>query len=117
MSKCAAATLACVLLYASLPVSAQADAAADADATPPAPTCSKPDLPGMQPSDYQVKSFNRAYTAYKKCVQVYVDDRQAAIKRHEDIAKANQAAAQKLLDEYNKVNDQVKSLSGEDDQK
>lgn len=63
------------------------------------PKCEpKPDYPGRlaMTVDSKRKLFDREMKAYKECVMAYVEERKAAI-------KANDAAANAAVDEYNGV--------------
>lgn len=58
----------------------------------------KPVYPGLKnlKSDVEVKAFEAQIASYKKCIQAYIDDRQAA-------AQAHRAASAAAADEHNKV--------------
>lgn len=72
---------------------------AQAPADIPKPKCeNKPDYPGrlaMQ-SDSRRKTFDRDMKNYKDCMMAYIEDRKNAI-------KANDAAANAAVDEYNNL--------------
>jgi hypothetical protein len=63
----------------------------------PKPKCeNKPEYPGRlaMTSDSRRKTFDRDVKAYKECMMAYIEDRKTAI-------KANDAAANAAVDEYN----------------
>ncbi|HLX23951.1 MAG TPA: hypothetical protein VKR38_11430 [Usitatibacter sp.] len=74
--------------------------AADAAATAvPPPKCDpKPEYPGKLAlqSDNRAKSFRKELDTYKDCVNAYLADRTAAV-------KANEAAANTIINDYNAV--------------
>lgn len=75
---------------------AQAPAPAKAPEIPPAKCEPKPEFPGRLASDTRRKLFDREMKAYKDCMQVYLDERKAAI-------KANEVAANAAIEEHNAV--------------
>ena len=70
----------------------------------------KPEYPGRLAlqSDTRRKGFEREIKAYKDCIMGYIDERKVAI-------KANDAAANEAVEEYNalmkKINDEQKAAA------
>ena len=74
---------------------------ADAPAAVPKHTCMKPELLGIEPSNTQIKSFNKAVDTYRLCMKAYQEDRKAALKELEIAVKANLEAFNNATDEFN----------------
>jgi hypothetical protein len=74
----------------------------------PKPKCeNKPEYPGRlaMTSDSRRKVFDRDMKAYKECMMAYIEDRKASI-------KANDAAANAAVDEYNGVMKKIQEEQG-----
>lgn len=69
-----------------------------------------PEYPGRLGSDTQKRTFDKAYKAYDACVRTYVEERKNAI-------KANEAAAQKAIDDFNVLVTKMRADSGATDSK
>jgi hypothetical protein len=89
-------------------------AAAQAPALTPAPVTvapmdcgATPENPGRLGSETQRRNFEKAFAAYDKCVRQYVEDRKAVI-------QANEAAAQKAVDNFNALVTKMRADSGQD---
>ena len=81
-------------------------AAAGASAQPtdiPAIKCDKPQMPGERMmADRTIRNrFERDMKAHGDCVKGYVAERQAAAKAHEEAMKAQAAAANTAIIDYN----------------
>lgn len=97
-----------VLAVVAAPAQAQAPATGASTTTDvpppppvPPPTCVTPEFPGPLASNTQIGVFNKNYKTYNECVRKYVDGNRAWLKAIED-------ANNKLVDEYNKFNDNLK---------
>src|ERR1700675_3858786 len=80
---------------------------AAAQAVPPLDCGPTPEYPGRLGSDTQKRTFDKAYRVFDKCVRQYVEDRKAAI-------NANEAAAQKAVDDFNLLGLKMRADSGEE---
>ena len=76
---------------------------------PPMHECKQPEALGIQPSNAQIKSYNKAFEAYKACMQTYINDRQAAAKKIGDLYKAEVDAGNVAIKEFNEWANTVKS--------
>ena len=66
-----------------------------AKADVPKHTCGPvPDWPGKRASDNQKRAFERSAKTFGECIRPYLDERHAAIKANEAVAKA-------IIEEYN----------------
>ncbi len=93
-----ATVVAALAVCFAIPAVHAADAAATATTVPPAKCEPKPEYPGklaMQ-SDNRAKAFRKELDAYKDCVNAYLAERSAAV-------KANEAAANAIINDYNTV--------------
>lgn len=75
---------------------------------PPKLECKQPTMLGLQPSQNQVKAYNKSVGEYKKCVDAYTQARREAAESHASIAqqyaaanKAEVEAVNKAVAEYN----------------
>jgi hypothetical protein len=86
-----------ILLAAALATAFAANAQSPGPGDIPKPKCdNKPEYPGRlaMGSDSRRKTFDRDVKTYKDCMMAYIEDRKTAI-------KANDAAANAAVDEYN----------------
>lgn len=54
---------------------------------PPKHECKQPDPLGLQPSNAQIKAYNKAFEAYKACMEKYLATRAAEAKAIESVHK------------------------------
>ncbi|HEY8026243.1 MAG TPA: hypothetical protein VIF60_16885 [Burkholderiaceae bacterium] len=75
--------------------------------------CKAPVTPTAQSSEIIIKLFNKRLTAYKKCIDTFVEERRAVVKESTDQAKAAAAyeAAEAAQKEYNALIDEVNAKS------
>ncbi|WP_374511520.1 hypothetical protein [Niveibacterium sp.] len=76
---------------------------------PPKHECKQPSPLGMEPSTAQIKSYNKAFDAYKACMQTYITDRQAAGNKIAELYKAEVEAGNAAIKEFNDWANTVKS--------
>ena len=87
----------CVGIATSAIAQQPAAPAAPAVVNVPGPKCDpKPEWPGRLASDTRRKLFDREMKAYKDCMNVYLEDRKAHLKAHEQAANA-------AIEEHNTV--------------
>lgn len=68
----------------------------------PVHACVKPDYPGRNGSDLQIRTFNRDYKTYSDCMRKYTDTMNS-------IANAHIQAANNAIKEYNDYNIDLKA--------
>lgn len=67
----------------------------------PANDCAKPTPLSDVPSQPEVKKFNAQAKVYQTCVQAYVNARRDDLNKYEALAKANAAAANAAIKDFN----------------
>jgi hypothetical protein len=72
--------------------------------TVPPHNCVKPDLPGTNATQSQLKKFNETYKVYDQCIKKYIDSAKA-------LADAAMAAGNNAIVEYNKLAEQIKAYN------
>ncbi|MCX9158209.1 hypothetical protein OPU71_18960 [Niveibacterium sp. 24ML] len=68
---------------------------------PPKIECVQPDMLGLQPSNTQIKAYNKGISTYKQCMQTYIKDRQDAAARISELHKVEIEAGNVAIKAFN----------------